>query len=379
MHVIYSSDPKAGYLAHKAEIDAAIARVLESGWYILGEEVSAFEREWASYLGVADAIGVGNGTDALELALRGLGIGAGDTVVTTSNTAVATVAAIGLAGASPLLVDVDETTLTLSPDGLREALARDREHRIKAVVPVHLYGRPADMPAIAAAAAEYGLRVIEDCAQAHGAMIGDRKVGTFGDAAAFSFYPTKNLAALGDGGAVATNDPALAQRLRELRIYGWRERYISEEPGMNTRLDELQAAVLRVKLRSLDQENARRREIAQQYDVALAKLADLILPQRTRGMHDVYHQYLIRLHPVAAILPRDALRDHLRSRGVEAAILYPVPIHQQPAYRDRVATAGPLPVTERAAHELLCLPVHPWLSDDDVARTCDAILEWCDV
>ena len=206
MRTILPANPRAGYLAHQAEIDAAITRVLESGHYILGPEVSAFEEEWAEYLGISHAVGVGNGTDALELALRALGIGRGDTVITTSNTAVATVAAIELAGASALLVDVDEATLTLSPERLEEALAQDTDERVKAIIPVHLYGQPADMPAILALAQKRNLRVIEDCAQSHGAMIGGRKTGTWGDAAAFSFYPTKNLAALGDGGAVVTND-----------------------------------------------------------------------------------------------------------------------------------------------------------------------------
>jgi dTDP-4-amino-4,6-dideoxygalactose transaminase len=252
VRTILSSNPKAGYLAQQAEIDAAVARVLASGWYILGNEVAAFEEEWAASVGVADAIGVGNGTDAIELALRGLGIGVGDTVITTSNTAVATVAAIELCGASALLVDVDEATLTLSPARLADALDSQGGARITAVIPVHLYGQPADMPGISAIAAEHGLKVIEDCAQAHGAAIVDRQVGTWGDAAAFSFYPTKNLAALGDGGAVTTDDASLAERLRALRTYGWRERYISDEAGMNSRLDELQAAILRVRLPLLD-------------------------------------------------------------------------------------------------------------------------------
>ena len=365
--MILASNPKAGYLAQKAEIDAAVARVLESGWYILGEEVSRFEQEWAAYLGTAHAVGVGNGTDAIELALRALGIGAGDTVITTSNTAVATVAAIELTGASALLVDIDEATMTLAPERVAAALAANRDARITAVVPIHLYGQPADMIGITKIAAEHGLKVIEDCAQAHGAMIGDRPVGTFGDAAAFSFYPTKNLAALGDGGAVTTNDTAVAARLRELRMYGWRERYISEEAGMNSRLDELQAAILRVRLKSLDRDNARRAEIAARYENGLRDL-HVRLPAPAHDVRHVYHQYVIRLPE------RDRLRETLKAAGVQASILYPVPIHQQPAYRGRVSQADALPVTERAARELLCLPIHPWLSDDDVDRTIAAII-----
>lgn len=368
--IISPADPRAGYLARQPEIDAAVSHALTSGRYILGPEVDAFEREWAAYLGSAHAIGVGNGTDALELALRALQIGPGDSVITTANTAVATVAAIELAGASALLVDVDERTLTLSPARLEEALEQNRAAKIKAIIPVHLYGQPADMPAILALAQQHGLRVLEDCAQAHGAMIGERKVGTFGEAAAFSFYPTKNLAALGDGGAVVTANDSLGQQLRALRIYGWNERYISARAGMNTRLDEVQAAILRVQLPFLEADNARRAEIARQYQHSLGKFSRLTLPAPRAQERHVYHQYVIRLPG------RDELREHLRRHEIEAAILYPSPIHRQPAYRDRIALAGALPITEQAAQELLCLPVHPWLSDAEVARVSDAIIDW---
>ncbi|MBA2432748.1 MAG: DegT/DnrJ/EryC1/StrS family aminotransferase [Chthoniobacterales bacterium] len=360
MTTLLPADPKLGYLAHKAEIDDAVQRVLESGRYILGEECSAFEHEFAAFVGVQHCIGVGNGTDALELALRALGIGHGDTVITTSNTAVATVAAIELAGATPLLVDVDDETLTISPPALEKALATTRA---AAVIPVHLYGHPADMPQIMAIAERHQLRVIEDCAQAHGAAIDGRQVGTFGDAAAFSFYPTKNLAALGDGGAVVTHDEHLATRLRELRTYGWRERYISETAGMNTRLDEIQAAILRVRLRHLPHDNDRRREIAARYSHSLGRAP------AAGDVHHVYHQYVIR------ISRRDELRERLKRQQIETAILYPQPIHLQPAYRGRIATAGELPVTERAARELLCLPMHPWLTDSDADRVTAAILQ----
>ena len=371
MKPVLQADPKAGYLAHKAEIDAAVAAALDSGRYILGSEVGAFETEWASWLGAAESVGVGNGTDAIELALRALGIGTGDTVITTSNTAVATVAAIELAGASALLVDVDEATLTLSPERLQQALVEHRASRIKAIIPVHLYGHPADMVSILRMASVYGISVIEDCAQAHGATISGRKVGTWGDVAAFSFYPTKNLAALGDAGGVVTNNRAVADHARELRVYGWKERYISENAGMNSRLDDLQAAILRVRLRYLDADNARRIQIALQYDQALSDRG-IILPKNTADMQHVYHQYVVRL------ADRDGLRAHLTSHGIGTAVLYPVPVHQQPAYRDRIAVADDLSVTERAARELLCLPIHPWLDDDDVARTCSAILDWLD-
>jgi dTDP-4-amino-4,6-dideoxygalactose transaminase len=359
LKTLLPADPKLGYLARKEEIDSAIARVLESGRYILGPEVEQFEQEFAAFVGVQHCIGVGNGTDALELALRALGIGSGDVVITTSNTAVATVAAIELAGATPLLVEVDDETLTISPRALELALATTPA---AAVIPVHLYGRPADMPQIMRIAEQHQLRVIEDCAQAHGATIDGRQVGTWGDAAAFSFYPTKNLAALGDGGAVVTDDQQLATRLRDLRMYGWRERYISETAGMNTRLDELQAAILRVQLRHLAADNDRRRELAARYSDSLGG------PAPPAG--HVYHQYVIRSSR------RDELREHLRQRQIETAILYPQPIHLQPAYRGRIATAGELPVTERAARELLCLPMHPWLSDSDADRVAAAILQY---
>lgn len=367
---ILGADPKAEYLAHKAQIDAAIARALESGRYILGAEVTAFEAEWANYVGATYSIGVGNGTDAIELALRALDIGAGDVVVTTSNTAVATVAAVELTGASALLVDVDEQTMTLSPERLEQALAQ-KNTRAKAVIPVHLYGWPADMQAINSLAAQHGLKVIEDCAQAHGASIGNRIVGAWGDIGTFSFYPTKNLGALGDGGAVVTDDADLAQRLRELRMYGWKQRYISDSAGMNSRLDDLQAAILRVKLAHLDAANARRRAIAERYHDSLGDLA-LVLPPRHERVTHVYHQFVVRL------AERDALQAHLQRAEIDTAILYPVPIHQQPAYRERIALSGELPVTERAPRELLCLPVHPTLDDSDVDRVITAIRAFFD-
>ena len=369
---ILQADPRSEYLAHKTDIDAAIVRALESGRYILGAEVSGFEAEWAEYVGAKHSVGVGNGTDAIELALRALGVGAGDVVITTSNTAVATVAAIELTGASALLVDVDEQTMTVSAERLEEELTRKKHRGAKAVIAVHLYGWPAEMEAINCLAAQHGLKVIEDCAQAHGAAIEDRAVGTWGDIGAFSFYPTKNLGALGDGGAVVTDDPDLAQRLRELRMYGWKQRYISDSPGMNSRLDDLQAAILRVKLVHLDAANARRRAIAQRYHESLGDLP-LVLPPRQDGVKHVYHQFVVRLPQ------RDALQAHLQSAQIDSAILYPVPIHQQPAYRDRIAVAGELAVTERAARELLCLPVHPTLDDSDVDRVIAEIRSFFDV
>ena len=267
--MIPQTDPRASYLEHKAEIDTAIQRVLDSGWYILGKEVDAFERAFAAYVGITHAIGVANGTDALELALRACGIGPGDLVFTVSHTAVATVAAIELVGATPVLVDIDPATYTLDPNCLEAALAHPPAGRPKAVIPVHLYGQPADMPAILELVRRYDLYIIEDCAQSHGAKLAGRMTGSWGDIAAFSFYPTKNLGALGDGGMVVTKDHDLAEKVQLLRQYGWKKRYVSEYPGGNSRLDELQAAILHSKLPYLDLENHRRREIASQYSELL--------------------------------------------------------------------------------------------------------------
>ncbi len=355
---IPQTDPKAGYLAHRAEIDRAVAEVLESGWYILGQQVTAFEAEFAAFLATAQVVSVANGTDALHLALRACGVGPGDAVITVSHTAVATVAAIELAGAVPILVDIDPVTFTMDPRHLAvtlETYATGEYGRLKAIVPVHLYGHPADMPAIVELARSYDLYVIEDCAQAHGAAIEGRKVGTWGHLAAFSFYPTKNLGALGDGGAVATNEAGLAEQVRLLREYGWRERYISSEQGLNSRLDELQAAILRVKLRYLDEDNRRRRELAGSYDRLLAP-SQLALPQIQKGVEHVYHQYVVRSRQ------RDELRAFLKNNGVGALIHYPVPVHLQPAYKDRVPLGpGGLGQTEQTCREILSLPMYPQL------------------
>lgn len=365
---IPQSDPKAGYLAHQAEIDAAIGETLASGWYILGQQVNEFEREFAAYLGAANCVGVANGTDALQLALRACGVGAGDVVVTVAHTAVATVAAIELAGAVPLLVDIDAQSFTIDPDLVAAAIETYRgAGRIKAIIAVHIYGHPAEMAALTEIARRYDLKLIEDCAQAHGAMMAGRRVGGWGDVAAFSFYPTKNLGALGDGGAVVTNDAGLAQRVRLLREYGWRERYVSEVAGMNSRLDEMQAAVLRVKLRHLDEENWRRQMIAKAYDELLAG-SGLRLPMVRDEVTHVYHQYVVGCER------RDELRAHLRAQGIGTLIHYPVPVHWQPAYHNRVAVlGGELPVTERAARRILSLPLYPQLRDEQVARVCAAV------
>lgn len=364
--MIPQSNPKASYLAQREAIDAAVARTLDSGWYVLGPEVAAFEAEFAAWLGLPHAIGVASGTDALELALRACGIGAGAVVFTVSHTAVATVAAITRTGASPVLVDIDPVTFTLAPAALEAAVQVHRGTGPAAVVPVHLYGHPANMPAIVSIAACYDLQVVEDCAQAHGARLGGRAVGTWGHAAAFSFYPTKNLGALGDGGAIATADAGLAQRVRELRQYGWRERYISAEPGINSRLDEIQAAVLRVKLVALDANNCRRRQIAATYQSALAK-TPLILPTAADAVEHVYHQFVVRS------TARDALQAALRAAGIGTLVHYPAPVHDQPAYAG-IVTHGALHESERASREVLSLPMYPELGDAEVAGINDALL-----
>lgn len=357
---ILPTDPKAGYLAHKAEIDGAIQRVLDSGWYILGGEARAFEAEFAAYVGVNSGVGVGSGTDALHLGLRALGVGPGDEVITVSHTAVATVAAIELAGATPVLVDIDPVTYTISPDAVRAVLTP----RTRVLLPVHLYGHPADLGTLLEIAQQHGLRVFEDCAQCHGATYQGRRTGAWGDLAAFSFYPTKNLGALGDGGLLAANDPQLIENARLIREYGWRERYISEVAGFNTRLDELQAAILRARLVHLEADNARRQAIAARYTAGLADTG-LVLPVEVGEVTHVYHQYVVRSPQ------RDGLREGLRERGVGSLIHYPVPIHRQPAYEGRVRVGASMAETERAAREIVSLPIYPELGDDQV----DAVIE----
>jgi dTDP-4-amino-4,6-dideoxygalactose transaminase len=371
--MIPQTNPKAAYLAHKQEIDDAIQRVLESGWYIMGQEVATFESEFAQYIDVDHAIGVANGTDALELALRALDIGPGDGVFTVSHTAVATASAIERCGATPVFVDIDPHTYTLDPNKLEAALASDHCQtlglRPAAVIPVHLYGHAAEMPAILSIARRHGLSVIEDCAQAHGASLEGRRLGSWGDLAAFSFYPTKNLGALGDGGAVVTTDEVMAERVRSLRQYGWAERYISRTVGVNSRLDELQAAILRVRLRYLDADNARRQAIAARYDRLLIGL-DLALPTVSPHVEHVYHQYVVRTPH------RDALQSWLKSQGVGTLVHYPQAIHQQPAYADRLSSAGPLSCSEEAAAHVLSLPIYPELTDAQIENVAATLRAW---
>jgi dTDP-4-amino-4,6-dideoxygalactose transaminase len=354
-------DLKAAYVELQGKLDSAALEVLSSGWYVLGPQVRAFEDEFAAWLGVPDAVGVASGTDALLLALRACQVGPGDEVIVPSHTAVATVAAVELAGARPVFADIQIDTFTLDPDAVAAALTP----RTRAIVAVHLYGQAADLDALAALARRHGLALVEDCAQAHGARCQDRMAGTVGDIAAFSFYPTKNLGAVGDGGLVASHRPELLERVRSLRQYGWRERYISDEPGYNSRLDELQAALLRVKLRRLDGWNQQRQALAARYDELLAGSA-VSMPFVAPGNQHVYHLYVVRSPQ------RDALQAHLTERGIGSAIHYPVPVHLQPAYR-HLAPAGSLPVTERAAAEILSLPLYPQLPEEHVEQVARSI------
>ena len=365
---IPQTDPRAAYIEQQTEIDAAIARVLAGGQYILGGEVASFENAFADWLGVAHAIGAGSGTDALELALRACGIGQAtntrDLVFTVSHTAVATVAAIERAGAIPVLVDIEPGGFTMDPAALEWALDAPPPGRPAAVLPVHLYGEPADLQPILRLARRRGLRVIEDCAQSHGALYRGAPTGSLGDIACFSFYPTKNLGALGDAGMTATDDAALATALREIREYGWRDRYVSARVGINTRLDPIQAAILATKLQRLDADNARRQAIASRYDEGLAGLP-LELPRRRPECGHVFHQYVIRTREP----DRDRLREHLRRGRIGTGIHYPAPVHLQPAYEGRLAEfpAG-LPETTHAARQILSLPMYPQLPDSAVDR-----------
>ncbi|MGQ5521723.1 DegT/DnrJ/EryC1/StrS family aminotransferase [Chitinimonas sp. PSY-7] len=343
-------------------LKAAFARVLDSGWYILGAEVKRFEADFAAYCGSQHAVGVSNGLDALHLILRAYGIGAGDEVIVPSNTYIASWLAVTYAGATPVPVEPIEATYNLDPALIEAAITP----RTKAIMAVHLYGQPADMDPIMAIAAKHGLKVIEDAAQAHGAYYKGRRVGKLGDAAGFSFYPGKNLGALGDAGAITTNDATLDEQVRVLLNYGSRTKYVNEVKGFNCRLDELQAALLGVKLPFMDTDNARRRDIASQYMAGLAGLP-IALPVVPDSMEPVWHLFVIR-HP-----NRDRLQAKLTELGIGTVIHYPTPPHLQPAYAELGFTAGSLPIAERIHAEVLSLPIGPTMSDADVQTVIAAV------
>jgi dTDP-4-amino-4,6-dideoxygalactose transaminase len=341
---------KTQFAGIESEIRSALDEVFASGWFILGQQVKSFESEFASYLNTAHTVGVASGTDAIHLALRALDIGPGDEVVTVPNTCVPTLCGIVATGATPVLADVDPNTLTLSPAQLSDAITP----KSRAVVPVHLYGHPCDMDPILAIAREHGLVVVEDCAQAHGSLYKSKKCGAFGDAAAFSFYPSKNLGAYGDAGAVATSRADVAERVRKLRNYGEERRYHHSLEGVNSRLDEIQAAVLRVKLKHLDEWNAARRSRADAYRSNLGE-SGVLLPHEASWAKSNNHLYVIRTDH------RDALQEHLKHHGIGSYIHYPVPIHLQQAYAPLGYSKGQFPVSEQACDRVLSLPMYPEL------------------
>lgn len=353
---------KSQYLSIKDEIDAAISEVFDSGWFILGKQCAAFEEEFASYHGGGIAVGCASGTDAIHLALRAVGVNPGDEVITVANTCVPTACGIAASGARIVLCDASDDTLTMNPESLRQAITPNT----RAIVPVHLYGHPCDMGIIMEIARAHELKVVEDCAQAHGALYRGKKCGAFGDAAAFSFYPSKNLGAYGDGGAVLTRDAEVAESVRALRNYGEESRYRSVREGFNSRLDELQAAVLRVKLRHLDAWNEARRARAGAYAVALANIGAR-LPVEFDWAKSNYHLYVVRTPH------RDALRKHLHHEGIDTQIHYPTPLHLQPAYAHLGYRRDAFPISERACGEVLSLPMYPELAMEDVQRAAGAV------
>jgi len=358
-------DLAAQYRAIEPEVNEAIAKVLRETDFILGHAVEAFEREFAAFCEAKHAVGVDSGTSALELALRAFHIGPGNEVVTVANSFIATALAISHVGATPVLVDVDPQTCTMDPKALLNVITP----RTKAIVPVHLYGHPADMDPIMEIARKYGLVVVEDACQAHGARYKGKRVGSLGHAAAFSFYPGKNLGAYGDGGVVITNDSTVAKSVEMLRNYGQREKYDHVLRGFNHRLDTMQAAVLRVKLKYLDRWNEARREHEQLYAQLLAD-TDVIRPKESNYAESVWHLYVVR------VKERDSLKAYLAERGIATAIHYPIPIHLQLAYRDLGHTAAAFPVTEKLAGQILSLPMYPELTKNAIDIVADAVCEF---
>jgi len=351
-------DLAAPYRELQAEMDEVTRGVLQSGWYVLGSEVESFEREFADYCEAKHCVGVANGLDALHIILRAMNIGAGDEVIVPANTYIATWLAVSYAGATPVPVEPDEQTYNMDPARAREAFTP----RTKAIIAVHLYGQPAEMDALNEIAAPHGIKVIEDAAQAHGARYKGRRTGALGDAAAFSFYPGKNLGALGDGGAITTDDAQLADAVRVLRNYGSRVKYYNEHKGFNSRLDELQAALLRAKLPKLDEWNARRQKIAEQYRQGFANIPGLLLPYVPKYIDPVWHLFVVR-H-----LKRNTLQKHLTAADVGTLIHYPLPPHLQQAYAEMNFARGSFPLSERLAEEVLSLPIGPHLSSAEAAH-----------
>lgn len=360
--MIPMNDFRLQYCSIKEEIDKAISEVLESGWYILGAQVKAFEKEFADYCGVKFAVGVGNGLEALQLALLAHKIGDGDEVITVANTAVATALAISLSGAKPVFVDIDPETYEMDASKIKERITK----RTKAILPVHLLGHPVDMDPLVELAHANNLLVIEDAAQAHGTEYNARKVGGLGDVGCFSFYPTKNLGAYGDAGIVITNDNGIAAKVSLLRNYGQETRYVHSLKGINSRLDEMQAAILRVKLRHLDEWNRKRRDIARLYN-ELLQGTDLACPVEKDYARHIYHLYVVRCRK------RDQLQRFMESKGITTLVHYPIPIHLQMAYKDLGMRRGSLPLTEEVADEILSLPIFAELKGEQVEKVAGMI------
>jgi len=361
MHVPFL-DLRGPYAELREEIDAAMARVAERGWYLLGEEIEGFEAEWARYVGARHAVGLANGLDALRLGLMALGVGPGDEVIVPSNTYIATWLAVSQVGATPVPVEPDLRTYNLDPERVEAAVGP----RTRAILPVHLYGQPADLAPIMEIARRHGLRVLEDAAQAHGARYRGTRIGAHGDVVAWSFYPGKNLGAFGDAGGLTTNDPAIADRVRVLRNYGSRVKYVNEVQGFNSRLDEIHAAVLRVKLGHLDEWNARRSRIAATYLETLAG-SGLVLPHVPDWAEPVWHLFVVRTSE------RDRLQQRLRASGVDTLIHYPIPPHRQAAYAAMAFAPDAFPIANRIHAEVLSLPIGPHMSDAQVQRVVEEL------
>jgi dTDP-4-amino-4,6-dideoxygalactose transaminase len=365
---MYSEIPfgnlKRQYERLREEIDAVTIEVYESGWFILGKQVKAFETNFAKYCGAKYSIGVGSGTEALHLALVACGVTPGDEVITVANTCIPTISAISFAGATSILVDISEATFTIDPSLVEERITS----KTKAIIPVHLYGQCADMNPILDIAQRHNLKVIEDCAQSHGSLYNGRMAGTMGHAGAFSFYPSKNLGALGDGGLVVTNDEEIADKLVKLRNYGQEKRYYHSIKGFNSRLDELQAAILNIKLLYLDSWNQRRWEIAKKYDRAFFGTS-IICPQEISDRLHTYHLYVVR------VKEREKFQSLLQEKGITTIIHYPIPVHLQESYSECRNQSKYLPVTEKLASEIVSLPLYPELTDEEVDYTIASVLD----
>ena len=363
--MIYCANPQAQYQSYKSEIDEAVSKVLNSNQFVLGEFVENFENSFSKSMSQKHAIGVANGTDALEIALRALNIKEGDEVITVSHTAVATVSAIHLTGATPVLIDIDEHTYTMDPNFLEDAITQNT----KAIICVHIYGHACNIDEIMMISNKHNIPLIEDVSQAHLASFEGKTVGSFGLISCYSCYPTKNLGAIGDAGMISTNDPELAKKIRMIREYGWTERYISEIPGRNSRLDEIQAAILNIKLKYLDSDNQKRIIIANEYIKNLSDL-DLDMPVVKDGCKHVFHLFVIKSKE------RDKLISFLNKKNIFPGIHYPFPIHVQKGYKDIIKLPKKLNITERISNLVLSLPIYPELSNENHEHICNSIREF---